>query len=127
MTKFLAIISLLTLLLVTSPSQAFAADILRGVDCSKAADSTICNNPHKGNPLTGSDGLLIKITDIVSYIAGAAAVIVIIVGALRFVTAGGDSGSVATARKSVINALLGLLIIALAHTIIIFVIKKFQE
>jgi type IV secretion system pilin len=85
---------------------------------SGGATSTNCN------PVTGTDGILLKVTDLVAFIAGVAAVIMIIVGAFQLVTSGGDSGRVKSARGTIIGALIGLVIISLAETIVLFVVGK---
>lgn len=140
--RFLCTVALAVLCLVSSAAPAAAFDVYNpsgnGVNCSGAqASSAVCQSKLGGgqcsgpassqpagcNPISGSDGLLIKITNIVAIIAGAAAVIVIIVGGIKYITAGGDPNKAAEARKAVINALVGLLIIVLARTIIAFVIK----
>ncbi|HYH75068.1 MAG TPA: pilin [Candidatus Saccharimonadales bacterium] len=65
-----------------------------------------------------------KIIDIFSAIAGIAAVIMIIVAGFRFITANGDSGTVSSARKTVMYAVVGLIVVALSQTLVKFVIDK---
>ena len=96
-----------------------------------ASGSALCNSTSKSdskgnplNPLTGGKGLLGAITEIIAFIAGAAAIILIVVGALRFVTAGGDSNKAASARKTVVNALIGLAVIVIGKVLIDFVLSK---
>jgi len=111
-----------------APRAAFAFDATAGVDCADKnnATSAVCtsSNNGKNNPLSGPNGLLIKITDIIAYVAGAAAVIVIIVGGIKFATAGGDSNNAASARTTVLNALIGLIVIVLARALIEYVIAR---
>lgn len=93
-----------------------------------------CRNPGTGNsaacdrgsryPLLGNDGIIARATNLVAIVSGVAAVIVIIVAGLNFVTAGGDSNKVSTARKTIIFAVAGLVLIALARTIIVFVVSR---
>jgi hypothetical protein len=116
---------------LAAPQLAFAdADPLFHGDgnsalCSgKAAESAVCKDKTDKNPLTGSDGLLIKIANIIAYIAGAAAVIVILVSGIRYITSGGDSGKVSSAKGALINAAIGLVVIVLARTLIIYVLNK---
>ena len=74
---------------------------------------------------------MIKITDIIAYLAGAIAIIMILIGSFRFITAGSDvskSGrpddDVENAQRTVVNALIGLAIIILARTIINYVVLR---
>lgn len=137
--RLLLSISLLSVLLLPAlpvPS-ASAFDPFGGVcgqsGTGKSAVCTDTNNkctPNSAtddsncNPISGSNGLLIKITHIVAFIAGAAAVLLIIVGGLRFITSGGNSEKVSSARSTVINSLIGLVVIVLAASLITYVVEK---
>lgn len=104
-----------------------AYDPYGGVNCKNAknAQSTVCSTTRPDeDPLSGDDGLLIKIADIVSYIAGAAAVIIILVGSFRYVTSGGDSNKISSAKNTILGALIGIVIVIMARTIIYFVVNK---
>ncbi|CAN5341252.1 hypothetical protein BH09PAT4_BH09PAT4_08600 [soil metagenome] len=97
-----------------------AADVFNGVDCrGKAADSAVCQDKSaSGNPLTGSNGAIMKIANIVAAIAGVAAVITIVLAGLKFITSNGEANEIAGARKAVITAIIGLVVIAVARLII---------
>lgn len=59
-----------------------------------------------------------------SVIVGVVAVIMIIVGGFRYITSGGDSGRVGNAKNSLIYAIVGLIIVALAQLIVHFVLGQ---
>lgn len=131
--KALLLIAVLSSLFMTAlPQTVSAFDSFGGVDCSgRAANSAVCTDKDSGNPLFGPDGVLLKITNIVAFIAGAIAVIMILVGSIRFITSGSDisKGSrvdtdVEAARDTIVNALVGLAVIVLAKIIITYVITK---
>jgi hypothetical protein len=63
------------------------------------------------------------IVQILSFIAGAVGVIMIVVAGLRFMTSGGDSGKVAAARSALVYALIGLAVAALAQFLVHYVIN----
>jgi hypothetical protein len=80
-----------------------------------------------GNCSSGAGSLNTAIKaaiNILSAIVGIAAVIVIIISGLRFITANGDASSVATARNGIIYAVAGLIIVALSQAIVHFVLGK---
>lgn len=113
---------------VTYSAPVFAADnILEGA-CSSGdtADSPTCENtsPDK-NPLTGADGMLIRVTHFIALIAGVTAVIIIIISGIRYITSGGDTQKAVGARNALIGALVGLVIIGLADVIIVAIIRGF--
>jgi cytochrome bd-type quinol oxidase subunit 2 len=70
------------------------------------------------------NSLLKDIVNIFSAIVGVVAVIMIIVGGLRYITSGGDSGKVGTAKNTLIYAIIGLVVVALAQVIVHFVFAK---
>lgn len=59
-----------------------------------------------------------------SIIIGIVAVIMIIVAGLRYVTAGGDANSIGSAKNTLIYAIVGLIVAALAQVIVRFVLGK---
>ena len=60
---------------------------------------------------------------ILSIVAGVAAVIMIVIAGLKYTTSGGNSSQVSEAKSAIIYAVVGLIIIAMAQLIIAFVIN----
>ena len=93
--------------------------------CNGVSGSPYCqdtNNPT--NKIYGSGGIIVTVSYIISGIAGVAAIIMIVIGGIRFMVSGGDPSSVASARNSIIFAVVGLLVIAAAEAIFVFVINN---
>lgn len=88
--------------------------------------SRSCTNPSdgSGNPKSTLNKLITDIINIFSTIVGIVAVIMIIVGGFKYVTSGGDSGKVGSAKNTIIYAIVGLIIVALAQSIVRFVLSK---
>ncbi len=76
---------------------------------------------------TGPTGSLQKIAkqavNIFSILVGIVAVLFVIYGGFRYITSGGDSGSVGNAKNTLIYALVGLVIVALAQMIVHYVLS----
>lgn len=131
--RFLCSLLLLTTCLTALPLSAGAFDPF-GHACDPDTNaSTVCRTDGDSDSVArgGPKVLLLNITDVVAFIAGALAVIMIIVGAIRFVTAGSDvsTGSrtdtdVEDARRTISAALIGLAVIILARTLIFYVISR---
>lgn len=68
--------------------------------------------------------LLTTIINIFSLIVGVVSVIMIIIGGLKYITSGGDSGNVTGAKNTILYAIVGLVIVALAQVIVRFVLAK---
>lgn len=64
------------------------------------------------------------VVSILSLIAGIASVIMIITGGIRYVTSGGDSSKVASAKSAILYAIIGLVIVALAQVIVRYVLAN---
>ncbi len=63
-----------------------------------------------------------QIVNVFSIIVGIVAVIMVIWGGFKYITSGGDSGHVSGAKNTLIYAIIGLLIVALAQFIVHFVL-----
>jgi|GEM_PF-1153742 len=64
---------------------------------------------------------------VISWIVGIASIFMIIFGSFRFITSGGDSNATASARNTVIYALIGLAIAAIAQLLIYFVLDQVNK
>ena len=60
------------------------------------------------------------------FVVGVAAVIVLIVGGLRFILAGGNPSSISGARDSILYAVIGIVVSILAYAIVNFVLGQFR-
>lgn len=64
------------------------------------------------------------IINLFSVIVGVVAVIMIIYAGFKYITSGGDSGKVTSAKNTIVYAAIGLVIVALAQFIVKFVLGK---
>jgi hypothetical protein len=62
--------------------------------------------------------------NILSLVVGVISVVMIIVGGLKYIMSGGDSGNVTGAKNTILYAVVGLVIVALAQFIVRFVLTK---
>lgn len=74
--------------------------------------------------LFGETGAFKQITNTILYIVGIVAVIMLIVGGIRYVVSGGDSKKVTDAKNTVLYAIIGLVIAFFAYAIVNFVISS---
>lgn len=72
----------------------------------------------------GVSKIVNTIVTILSFVAGAAAVIMIIVSGFKYITSGGDSGKVSSAKNTLIYAMIGIAIAVLAQVVVRFVITQ---
>lgn len=125
-TRFLVALALIIGLVAPLPAYA-ATDPYGQLTCSNGStDSTICQTKGKGgaDPITGANGILTKVTNVVAFVAGAAAVLFIVFAGIKYITAQGDSSQISSAKQSIIYAAVGLVAIVLARQLITFVLSK---
>lgn len=70
------------------------------------------------------DDIIKLVINIFSLLVGVVAVIMIMVGGLKYVTSGGDSGNVTGAKNTILYAIIGLVVVALAQIVVKFVLSK---
>lgn len=108
------------------PSVAYAAEnnitsgLCSGADTA-AGTSDTCTGDN-ASAASGLSALAKQVVNVFSIIVGVVAVIMIIYGGFKYITSGGDSGNVSGAKNTLIYAIVGLIIVALAQFIVRFVL-----
>jgi cytochrome bd-type quinol oxidase subunit 2 len=132
-------------LLILSMSSLFLMAAPLAFSTAVSADSVSQNNIN-GNLCAGSNGdltgngnnancsgtgasdkvsnLITTVINIISAVVGIIAVIMIIVAGLRYVTSGGKEEGVKNAKNTILYAIIGLVVVALAQLIVHFVLNK---
>lgn len=128
---FVTFCSILFAAFVLPTAKLYAANI--SPECSDPAspikDQSVCQDVSEvqttsSNHLYGPDGILTKAASIITYIGGISAVIMIILAGFSFVTGSGDANGLAAARKTLIYAVVGLVVLVIPSAIIRFVISR---
>lgn len=60
------------------------------------------------------------------FVLGTIAVIIIVLGGIRFATANGDAGAVKAARNMIVYAAFGLIVAIMSYAIVNFVLDRFK-
>jgi len=101
-----------------APAFATSASQLQGgVDAA-------ANQSGSGEAVSTVNNTITSVINIFSVFVGIIAVIMIIVGGYRYITSGGDSTKVTSAKNTLLYAIIGLVIVALAQVIAQFVLNK---
>lgn len=101
-----------------------AQSIEGGLNCGSQFNLDPNANCKAQDTNTDFQNLLKNIVNIISVIVGVISVIMIIFGGFRYITSGGDSGKVGNAKNTILYALIGLVIVALAQFIVYFVLNQ---
>ena len=66
-----------------------------------------------------------EVVNVLLFIIGAVAVIMIVIGGLRYTISNGDSGQITSAKNTILYAVVGLVVAMLAYAIVNFVVDRF--
>lgn len=87
-----------------------------------AATGTKTTGCGASSPTSGVSSIAKKIIDIFSLVVGVVSVFMIVYAGFRYITSGGDSGNTTGARNTLLYAIVGLIIVAIAQIIVRFVL-----
>ena len=73
--------------------------------------------------LFGQGGIFTVIANTLIFIVGAISVIYLIIGGLRYVTSGGDSKAVTTAKDTILYAIIGIVVAVISFALVQFVVN----
>ena len=120
---FVAGVLLLAVLPLAISQPAFADCISNptgaGCPCALNSSSAACQDLSKQD---GLSNILKNATNIVLFIAGALAVIMIIISGIMYMTAGGDTKKATLATKALTVTVIGLIVIVLAAALVNFIL-----
>ena len=127
MKKFIKKLSLslaaLSCLLAFSPavivSAQSRADVCEGIGLTSGGGNTC--DPGPGPTV---DSTVRTVINLLSLVVGVVAVIMIIVGGLKYILSSGDSNAINSAKNTILFALVGIAIVALAQIIVRFVVNR---
>jgi ABC-type Fe3+ transport system permease subunit len=106
--------------LVYASNTASKSDACQGV--SIISGNSSCDSLKSSQSSLSS--ILGLVLNLLSVIVGLVAVIMIIIGGLKYVTSSGNSERTNEAKNTILYAIIGLVIVAIAQIIVRFVIHK---
>ena len=81
-----------------------------------------CVNPDAETKVNSTITLALNIF---SAVVGIIAVVMIIIGGVKYITSQGESANITSAKNTILYALVGLVVVALAQVIVRFVLNRF--
>lgn len=110
------------------PALAFGAALVPATGVVNAQSITEGAEKAQGDEvpdnIDGDDGLIKQVVNILLFIIGAVAVIMLIIGGLRYVVSGGDQNSVTAAKNTILYAVVGIIVAVFAYAIVNFVLDR---
>lgn len=110
---------------IASTASAQVPDAAKQAACEGlgAASGQSCANDSAGSSIRG---LLRTVINLLSWIIGVIAIIMVIIGGLKYITSNGDSNGINSAKSTIMYALIGLAVAALAQVLVQFVLSNVQ-
>jgi len=109
----------------TPPPCADPNDISTGVqggaNCAAPTSKGATQN------LFGPDGIFVTVTNILIFIIGAIAVIMLIIGGIRYVLSQGDQSAITSAKNTILYAIIGIVVAMLAFGAVNFVTTQLTK
>ena len=81
----------------------------------------VCDGDKCYAPLTGLETIFANVLNVITVLAGFAVLLIVVIGAFRYMTAQGDPKAVGAARSHLTWAFIGLFFIIAAWLIILFI------
>lgn len=110
---------------VAAPASVSALSLREGADSARGDDqqgNAGCLFGTESN--CSGDGIFKTVTNILLFIIGAIAVIMLVIGGIRYTTSNGDSNSVTAAKNTIMYAIIGIIVAILAYAVVNFVIDS---
>lgn len=116
---------------------AFSISVVHAEDTAKTSIDSLCqeaeNNggqlPSFCDDYTKTDkdknpvvSTINKVANVIAFIAGAVAIIMVMYGGFQLMTSNGDSGKITKARETILYAAVGLVVIIMARLIVNFAV-----
>lgn len=89
--------------------------------CGSNADAAVCKAQNEDN----ATDMITIVINILLFIIGIIAVIMIIVGGIRYTLSNGNASSTKEAKDTILYAVIGLIIAMMAYAIVNFVVGNF--
>ena len=99
------------------PTSIYAQEVVECVD--KEGQLVNCNEGFA--PLTGLETIFANVLNVITVLAGFAVLLMLVIGAFRYMTAQGDPKAVGAARSTITWALVGLFFIIAAWFVVLFI------
>lgn len=124
------VLAVFALVAFSQTTNAQTVNIGQSLCAGANMDFNAINNPGAcGTAQIESSGtqlnsLVTSVISLLSWAIGVVAVFMIIVGGFKYITSGGDTAGVTAAKNTILYAIIGLVIVALAQVIVKFILGR---
>ncbi len=109
------------LCIIAAPAHA---DVFNPCNDPNVTNSELCANSKSSTTLFGAGGIWNRILSTITFVIGSIAVLMIIIGAIRYAISSGDQSAVTGAKNTILYAVIALVIAVMANAIVNFVLTN---
>lgn len=125
MNKITKIILSLVMLFTVAAAPVASVYAAKDIDDAKTeVQEEACKNVKNCNEANPLGGIFQLIANVMLFLVGAVAVIMLIIGGFRYVTSNGDAGAIKGAKDTIMYAIIGIVVAFLAYAAVNFVVTQ---
>ncbi len=124
---FVSILTIFSLSPAIAPVMVSAATSADNISCGVSGDiagTTQCSSNDTIDADNRINGIIATAIRIFQVVVGLISVIFIIMGGIKYITSGGDQTAVVGAKNTILYAMVGIVVVALAQIIVQFVLNR---
>jgi len=123
--KFLMLLPALSIAgsLAITPSALAATSCGTPQECAKQG----VESAQTGSKDTDAKQVIQSIVNLLMFITGAVAVIMIVIGGIKYVTSAGEASQAKSAKDTILYAVIGLIVAIVAYAVVTFIINAFVK
>lgn len=109
--------------LAITPSALAATSCGTPQECAKQG----VESAQTGSKDTDAKQVIQSIVNLLMFITGAVAVIMIVIGGIKYVTSAGEASQAKSAKDTILYAVIGLIVAIVAYAVVTFIINAFVK
>lgn len=100
---------------LAAAAPAMAAGLNDGMNAARTSDMAQTSDP---------DSVVTSVVNIILWVVGVLAVVMIVFAGIKYITSNGDSGKVQSAKNTIVYSVVGLIVAIFAWAIVNFVVEQ---
>lgn len=123
-TSLVALLMFVGMAVVLTPATVSAQSVGKKQACEATGGTWSGGACNKRATNSAINSTIRNVINIFSVIVGVVAVFMVIIGGFKYVTSNGDSSQITSAKNTIIYAIVGLVVVAIAQILVRFVLTK---
>ena len=122
-TKIGLVLAIAATAITLMSGSAFAFESINDLENPALAGANSVRANGMPEHLIGDSGIFTKLTNTLFYAVGIITVIMLVIGGFKYIISGGDGKKISDAKNTILYAIVGLVIVVLAYSIVNFILQ----